>query len=745
MSRKAQKNDSVDLRASASDGLAERGHWLEEIAAAGKRFQVFQSDGDVINSRYRLEDNQGKHAYRERYNILYSSTETIKPSLFTRTPKIEATQRHKDRSSFKVTAGTLIMEAATQYALEEMDFDTPVKAAISDFLLPGMGQVWVRYEPTIEDYADTSGAVQSKVIKEGLSLDYVHRKDVLYGEGRIWPEVPWVARRTYLSKKKAIARFGKQKADRLQYSQRRGGSDADSRGIHDIRDRAIVWELWDKDERKVIWVSPDYPDGVLDSKSDPLHLKDFFPCPQPIRAVHDTSSFVPRAFYSQYKAQAEELDELTARIRHLTKAIKVIGIYDSTQDTLSRLLAGGDNRMVPVENWAAFAQSGGIAGAVQWVPIKEIATVLGELYKQREIAKAEIYEITGFSDIVRGVTKASETLGAQQIKNEWAGGRLRSIQTDVQNFIRDIIRIISEVIVEHFNEDTIAQYAGFEPPEVTPEEQQAIQAHAAQALVDPVSAQQPLPPTNRQLAIQQFLEVVKFLRDEKQRCALIGIETDSTIQPDEAQERKDRLEFLGQIGAFLQQAGPMALQYPDMRGLLGSLMMFAVHTFRSSRAVEKEFEQFTKQLEQQPPMPAKGQEGEGGDNGQAALQTAQIKSETDKAIAASSAQAKVAEVQAKQALDQQRLKQDHDYNMAQVALKDRELDIRDRELDIREAEVDIKVKVEQANAAREDRALEHQEAADLDDADRQDRQFDASKAAEAEAREADAGKPDKGD
>jgi hypothetical protein len=39
-----------------------------------------------------------------------------------------------------------------------------------------------------------------------------------------------------------------------------------------------------------------------------------------------------------------------------------------------------------------------------------------ELYKARDIVKKEIYEITGFSDIVRGQSKASETLGAQQIK-----------------------------------------------------------------------------------------------------------------------------------------------------------------------------------------------------------------------------------------------------------------------------------------------------------------------------------------
>ena len=147
----------------------------------------------------------------------------------------------------------------------------------------------------------------------------------------------------------------------------------------------------------------------------------------------------------------------------------------------------------------------------------------------------------------------------------------------------------------------MAMNCGFEPPEPTPEEQAALAQYAQQSLSGAAPGEPPQ--TGAQEAIKTFKAALAILRDERKRCAMIGIETDSTIQPDEAQERKDRVEFLGQIGAFLQQAGPMALQYPDMRGLLGSIMMFVIHTFRSSRGVEKEFEEFAKKLESQPAMP----------------------------------------------------------------------------------------------------------------------------------------------
>lgn len=664
----------------------EYGYWQGEIDAAIKRYGHFVKTGKDTMQRYRMEKENANNYWRDKYNILYSSTETTKPSLYANTPKVEAARRHRDRSNENVILATMLAEAVGQYALEETDFDDVMGNVINDYLLPGMGQVWVRYDPTISD-REEDGKTYSTLDFEGLALDYVFYADFLTGAGRTWPEIPWVGRRVYYTKKKATKRFGKQIADMLQYSHKQSGDDSDE--ARSGGDQAVIYEIWNKDDRTVVWFSKDYPSGLLDKKEDPLNLKDFFPCPRPVRAVTTTDTFVPTNFFSQYREQADALDQCTQRIRILTKALRVIGIYDASQANMANILTGTDNRMIPVENWAQFAQSGGLNAAVQYVPIKEIATVLTELYRQREIAKAEIYEITGFSDIVRGVSKASETLGAQQIKADWAGGRLRSMQKEIQRFCRDTIRIMVEIMLEQFDDATLAEYAGFEPPPITPEEQQ----QATQYIAAQMSGQQvaPPPPTMRSQAVQKFKEVTALLRKERTRCALIGIETDSTILPDEQQERKERMEFLGQIGAFLQQAGPMALQYPDMRGLLGAIMMFTVRTFRSSRPVEKEFEEFQAKLSQQPAMGSEGEKQQGGDDGQAkaqaTLQGAQMKIQGDVQKTQMQVQADQQEqaadlrferwkVQQQEETKRQKQQQDHDYRMAELALKRAELGLK---------------------------------------------------------------------
>lgn len=726
-----------------------RGYWAEEITKAEKRYGVFHRAGNRVEDRYRLEREGANETdlYQDRYNILYSSTETTRPSLYAQTPKVQATKRHRDRENDDVTMATMLLEAAGQYALEEIDFDGVMKNVVQDYLLPGMGNAWVRYVPEFaKAKSDNDNSAEYDTLTfEGMDVDYVHYKDFITGVGRVWKELPWVARRVYFDKKKATDRFGAKIANKLQYSYRpsddgNGNKDSAGGGGH----QAIIWEIWDKLDRRVIWYSVDYADDVLEQIDDPLRLKDFFPCPEPIRAVWNTRTFIPKAFYSQYRAQAEELDNITERIRFLTQALRVAGVYDGSQVALAQLLTGKGNKLVPVENWALFAQQGGIQGSIQWVPIKEIAEVLNSLLQQREVVKGEIYEITGFSDIVRGVSKASETLGAQQIKQDWATGRLRDMQKEVQRFCRDVIRIMTEIISEHFSEESLALYAGFDPPEVTAEEQQAAAQYAVAQMqyqqsftLPPQPGQAPAQPpqkpapTQQQVAIQTFQRVVKLLKNEKQRCAQIGIETDSTIMPDEAKEREDRMAFLAAAGAFLQQAGPMALQFPDMRGLLGAIMMFTIRTFRSSRPLEKEFEDFTKKLAAAPPM---GPNGEGsGDDGKAAadaqVQAEQMKQQTAQAQTQADTEIKKYEIDTKARLEQQKLQQEHEYRMAEIAIRQREVAVKEAELGIKQQEVQtdaaLAAQDQQHKHTMEEQGMQHEQQMDREGLMRQDEQFEA--------------------
>lgn len=735
---------------STAEATNRRKYWGEQIAKADKRFDTFIQDGDAVTDRFMLESrNPG-----DKYNILYSSTETIKPSLYGQTPKVEVKNRQTDTEDSIKVAAAMVIEQVGQYCVDQVDYDYTLKNAVSDYVLPGLGTVWVRYDPSFAPMNDNDGKPEvyedgtQKEYKTGekVCLDYVFWKNIRWGSARVWEEIPWISREVFFTKKEATKRFGSEKANKLAYTYNM--QDRKDRQSQDNPKRqARIYEIWDKENGEAVWYCEDYEDDVLDIRKDPLKLEKFFPCPRPLRAVWATRDFIPKALYSQYKAQAAELDRLTERIRYLTEAIKVRGLYDSSQEGLANLLEGPGNKMIPVQDWAQFIGQGGVAGAIQMVPIQEVSNVLAELFKQREICKNEIYEITGFSDIVRGVSKASETLGAQQIKAEWAGGRLKDMQREVQRFCRDSIALMVEVALEHFSDKTLLLYSGLTIPPVSPEEQQAkmqymqavqqyplmAQQAQAQGQQPPPPPQQP-PPTQNEVVTKMWQEVLKLVRSDKLRCAIVNIETDSTILPDEEKERADRMAFLGAMGAFLQQAAPLALQFPDMRGLLGGIMMFTLRTFSASRPLEKEFEEFQKKLAAAPPTPPPGQEG--GDKGEAAaqatIQVAQMKDATEKQTSSQSDATKRYEIDKRAEMDREKLQQDHEYRMAQIANEREKLRIEKAKIGLqalgeeRTDEVDREDKeFERANAAQDKVIAEvarqdDREAAESDKADQRD-------------------------
>jgi len=723
-----------------------RGYWSEQISKANKRWDGFQTDGDAVIDRFVLEGSRGA----DKYNILYSSTETIKPSLYGQTPKVAVKNRQTDTEDSLKVAAAMLLEHIGQYAVDMLDFDYVLQNAVSDYVLPGMGTCWVRYDPKFapqydndnKPVVDKEGNPQEYLTFEGLALDYVHFKDVLFGPARYWHEMPWVGRRVFFTKEAAKKRFGKEKADQLAYSY--NAQDRKDKKDEAPKRQAIIYEIWDKENMEVVWYSDDYSDDVLETKPDPLRLTEFFPCPRPMRAVWTTRTFVPKALYSQYKAQAAELDRLTERIRYLTEALKVRGLYDGSQENLANVLDGPGNKMIPVQDWSSLMGNGGIVGSVQWVPIKDVVQCLTELFKQREICKNEIYEITGFSDIVRGISKASETLGAQQIKADWATGRLKDMQREVQRYCRDVIRLFIEIAAEHFSEQSLLLYSGLHIPPPTPQEIQAKQQYpmaVQQAQMQGQPPPPPPPPTQGEMIKQMFGAVVKMIRKDKLRCAAVGIETDSTILPDEQKERADRMAFLSSMGAFLQQAGPMALQYPDMRGLLGGIMMFTLRTFSASRPLEKEFEEFQKKMAMQPPMPPPGQEDKkgaaeaqkakiqsdtqiAGQKLQADQQTAAQKLQADQAAAAQADATKRYEIDQRVAQDRFKAEQDHEFRMRQLDLEQEKVELErtklglatmaeEREHDTVRADKDT----ERADALRDQMQAAAEKDADREDAD----------------------------
>lgn len=618
------------------DDGSEFKRWLAEIQTAQKHFDAWSKQGRKIVKRYRDErDTYSENA--TKFNILWSNIQVLQPALYATRPKPQVDRRHLDPDPVG-RAASMILERALAHSLEEYEFNDVMKAARDDYLLVGRGTAWVRYEPTYGDeQPDPDGGEPFRPVSyETAPCEYVGWQDFLHGIAPRWELVPWVARQMHLTREKLVERFGKEIGNAVPLKPVNGMDKDKAEGFGDVFSRAHVWEIWDKGSKTALWLCPGHPQ-LLDKKQDPLGLRDFFPCPKPLLATTTTDSLIPVPDYHEYQNQACELDELSGRIAVLTRALKVAGVYNGAAEGVQRLLSEGcENELIPVENWGAFAGEGGISGAIQFMPLKEIADTLMQLYAARDKVKQDLYEITGLSDIIRGASMASETATAQRIKGQFASLRLTDRQNEVARFARDIIRLKAEIMSEHFAPETLLVASGYKY----------------------------MPGADA----QTFQQAVALLKDDALRGFRIDIETDSTVAPDQMAEQESRVAFLTAMGGFIKEAVPVAQMVPQMTPLMMEMLTFVARGFKAGRQLEESFETAAKALTEASQQAAQPQEQQPDPAQQMMLQAEQAKMQSLQA----KTQADMAKAQADQqvaGLDAQAKQAEHEMKMAEMQMQ----------------------------------------------------------------------------
>lgn len=577
--------------------------WVEHVESYEREAKQWESRAKKIIKRYKSSNSDlASSENKAQYNILWSNVQTLHPALYDGTPTPNVDRRFEDDEEVNTTVAQ-ILERSASYFVKTNDFDDCMNQAVLDRLLAGRGTCWARYVPNFKDVQvvgndevrgdgvqltddiQTGDDIEQELYSEDVVLDYVHWCDFGHSVARTWQEARAVWRKVYLSKKELEDRFGEKAKDVPLDARALGKTEDDtSQGAT----KATIYELWDRVTKKAYWFHKDIAD-FLDQQDDPLQLSGFYPCPRPIFATLANDSLIPTPDYVLYQPQARELDVLTARIDMLTRALKVVGVYDSSAEGVQRMLSENvDNRLIPVEQWAVFAEKGGLKGVVDFMPIEMVANVLQGLYQARDKVKQDIYEITGISDIVRGATNANETATAQQIKGQFATLRLDNMQKEVARFSRDCVKLMTEIIAEHFSLDTLKNVSGVRL--LTEQEKQAA-LMSQQPSIDQMGNQ--LPPQPLPEHIQKMLkkptweQVEAVLRENGARCFRIDIETDSTIKADQEAEKAARTEFLTAAGGFIQQAAQ--IPSPELQPLLMEMLEFGVKGFKVGRELETEF------------------------------------------------------------------------------------------------------------------------------------------------------------
>ena len=553
--------------------------WRSELKRYKDDYLQFTKSGRDLVKRFRDERKDSENA-DTRFNIFWSNIKTLKPAVYSRAPKVEVSRRFDDQNPIARTA-SIILERAIEFELKQyQDYHSALSNCVDDRLIVGRGIAWIRYEPQIETVEEPTitddieiGEYEplERVVDERCPVDYVFWDDFAHTPARTWEEVTWVARRVYLSKEEGLERFGDVFRDAPMTNV--PNKDGEETKSAETLKKSPVWEIWCKTSKKLYW----YAEGMevlLDERDDPLELENFFPCPKPIYATITTNSLSPVADFKIYQDQANEIDDITARIKHLTRALKVQGIYAADEPSLLRLFKeGNDAVMIPVENWPRFVEHGGLSQAIQFMPLGEIIQALQQLYQARESCKQIIYEITGISDILRGSSIASETATAQQIKSQYAGIRLGEMKDDVARFARELLRMKAEVICSKYQPEIILQASGI--------------AYTKDAQYAP--------------------EAIALLKNETLRNFQIDIQTDTLVELDEAGEKQARVEFLTAAGGFLDKAVKAGQAAPELQPLLLSMLLFGVRGFKVGRELDNDFEQIAEQLRQKAQNPPQSQ------------------------------------------------------------------------------------------------------------------------------------------
>lgn len=573
--------------------------WNETIAAYEREFKSWEGRVEKILKRYRDERIMSGAAAQSqcRFNILWSNVQTLVPATFGRLPQPDVSRRFKDNDQVGRVA-SLILERALDFEVQHYpDYRETMTQSVHDRFLGGRGTAWARYEPHI--WAKVEQAPQDGVQVtedqdepdeeleyECAPVDYVHWRDFGHSVARTWEEVTRVWRKVYMTRAACIERFGEELGSQIPLDTTPEDKEKATGVEKSEYQRALVIEGWDKEKKEAVWISKSMG-RILDTKPDPLGLEGFFPCPKPLFATLTNETLVPIPDFTLYQDQAIELDTLSDRIDGLVKALQLKGMYDASIPELGRLFTEAVNtNLIAVNNWAAFAEKSGLAGALDLIDLKPIGEALREAYTAMEQVKGQVYEITGISDIIRGQTEASETATAQEIKGRYASLRLKHYQEQVAVYATHLLRLKAQIMCAKFDPQTL------------------IQMSAADQLAE---ADKQLVPQAMELLLGPRAQNPDATLDHAHsplRSFRIDIAADTLVQMDEEAEKKSRMEFISGIGEYFAKAGPIVQQAPALAPLVGELLKYVVAGFKAGKTVEGIIDAAMEEAKKpQPPRP----------------------------------------------------------------------------------------------------------------------------------------------
>jgi hypothetical protein len=586
--------EEKDYDPESPTGLYKR--WKVEMDASAEARKTFLEEGRDAIARFkdkRKNKAEGQGTDR-RWNLFYSNVATQRAMLYGRIPEVTVSREHSDANDDVARVAALMLERILNANLDAGDpFTAALGHSLDDRLKPGLGICRVRHEvENVGDAPEGSEAHEAGEAPQGApeptgtngtepppyecaEVEWVAWDRFAWSAGAgVWHEVQWVGFKHRVSRAQLRKNFPED-ADKVPLAARKAKAKSDGKKeqADSPWDRAEVWEIWDKSTSRVYWWVDGY-EKILKAEDDPLSLDGFFPCPEPMAANTCTDEYMPTCDWHLAQDLYAQIDNLQTRKGLLVDAIRVAGVYDSKSKEVKRLVdSTGQNDLYPVENWGAFSERGGVQGAVQWLPLDQITKALVDLTQEQDRLKAQLDEVTGMPDILRGQSEgAGITATEQDIKSGFASARLRATQEDFARFASDIAGLRAQIISKRFAPANIIA-------------QSNMVDHPDQALVN---------------------QALNLLRDPSSRYR-VKIEPEALAMADFGKMRAERNEIMTVISGFVSAVTPLVQVMPGSMPFLLEVLQAQLAGVKGAGDVEgiidraiQAFRQSQEQAAQQP-------------------------------------------------------------------------------------------------------------------------------------------------
>jgi hypothetical protein len=537
--------------------------WLSRLKYEKKCHKGFRKRGQEVEDVFRKESDDSL------YVPLYWQVVSVEHSgVYSNQPIPDVRPRNNPQDPTMRAVAQLISKGLS-YCVDKPSFDDNMHRTVDDYLAMALGVVRIKvdsvintssttvpiysdivtgYEATGQPVVQTVQTGEEEQVEQSVGDQFLRWEYVPWGcfgwePGNNWKNTSWVYFRHRMTQKEIIERFGRPvAATKDNESKDKSGSDY-------LKKCFDIYEIWCKKKKEVLFIA-EGEKAPLEIIKDPLGLTDFFPMPCPMMGNLGSDELIPQPDYDYIEAYDVEINRLQERRMGLLEQIRASGAYDDGIPELSDMMENEDGEYTAISNlMQRVTSAGGVDGIIYHLPLAEKSEVLRQLTEQIQFVRAQVDEVLGISDIVRGVTQASETATAQEIKGRWVGVRLTRKRECVQYTVREMMRIMAQLLGSH----------------ITPEN------------------------LSRMTQMQITEQMMNILGDDVLMEFSIDIETDSTVAKDEFREMQTKQEMLNGIAQYSQSVLPMVQQNAMPAGVASAILRSALAPYtKYDRNLEEE-------------------------------------------------------------------------------------------------------------------------------------------------------------